>query len=226
MTEEEWLTCTDPQPMLEFLRAIASERKLRLFACACSQTVVPLLVDCDACLRAMEVAESHADGKASERAVADAQVHVNIEWLNFGDNLRHLNAAASLMLSAIDHHPHQITRLCLAEMVREAVAEEFPDEAAVLGALSRAQPLLLRCVFGNPFRPASAFTPSVLSWNDGTVVKLAESIYNERAFDRLPVLADALEDAGCTEAELLGHLRSAGPHVRGCWALDAVLGKS
>jgi hypothetical protein len=64
-----------------------------------------------------------------------------------------------------------------------------------------------------------------LNWNDGTVVKLAEGIYNDRAFDRLPVLADALEDAGCTEAEILAHCRSGGEHVRGCWVLDLILGK-
>jgi hypothetical protein len=58
------------------------------------------------------------------------------------------------------------------------------------------------------------------------VPKLARSIYDTRDFDRLAVLADALEDAGCTDAELLGHLRGPGPHVRGCWALDKVLGKS
>jgi hypothetical protein len=62
-------------------------------------------------------------------------------------------------------------------------------------------------------------------WNDGAVVKLAESIYTERAFDRLPILADALEDAGCTDAAVLDHCRGPGPHVRGCWVVDLVLGK-
>ena len=84
---------------------------------------------------------------------------------------------------------------------------------------------ILREVFGNPFRPA-CFSRSVLAWNDGTAVKLAQAIYAERSFDRLPVLADALEDAGCDNADILNHLRGPGPHVRGCWAVDLLLGKS
>ena len=68
--------------------------------------------------------------------------------------------------------------------------------------------------------------PAVLRWNDGMVVKLTVSVYHDRAFDRTSLLADALEDAGCTDADLLGHLRGPGPHVRGCWAVDLVLEES
>jgi hypothetical protein len=64
------------------------------------------------------------------------------------------------------------------------------------------------------------------TWNGGTMQRLAQGIYDLRVFDRLPLLADALEDAGCTDADLLGHLRGPGPHVRGCWALDLILAKS
>jgi hypothetical protein len=79
-------------------------------------------------------------------------------------------------------------------------------------------------IFGNPFHPPQ-IDPALLTWNGGTVPRMAESIYVDRAFDRLPVLADALEEAGCTNAEILAHLRGPGPHTRGCWALDAVLAK-
>ena len=80
---------------------------------------------------------------------------------------------------------------------------------------------ILRDIFGNPFRPLSV-NPT---WRTFTVQQLADAIYQEQAFDRLPILADALEDAGCDNAELLTHLRQPGEHVRGCWALDLVLGK-
>ena len=80
---------------------------------------------------------------------------------------------------------------------------------------------LARDIFGNPFRPVP-FDPA---WRTTAVVPLAEGIYAERAFDRLPVLADALQDAGCEDEELLGHCRGPGPHVRGCWVVDLVLGK-
>ena len=83
---------------------------------------------------------------------------------------------------------------------------------------------LLRCLFGNPFRPVS-LDPAWLGWNAGTVVKLAQAIYDDRRFGELPVLADALEDAGCTDAAILAHCRGPGEHVRGCWAVDLVLGR-
>jgi hypothetical protein len=87
-----------------------------------------------------------------------------------------------------------------------------------------AQAQLLREVFGNPFHPVTV-DRACLAWNGGAVVKVAEVIYEERRFGDLSILADALEDAGCTEPDILAHCRSSGPHVRGCWAVDRLLGK-
>jgi hypothetical protein len=88
---------------------------------------------------------------------------------------------------------------------------------------------LARCIFGSPFHPVPHIDPTWLAWGGGTVKRLAEAAYEERQLPagtldvaRLAVLADALEEAGCNDAGLLGHLRSEGPHVRGCWALDLV----
>ena len=86
-----------------------------------------------------------------------------------------------------------------------------------------AQAALLRCLFGNPFRPA-ALPPAVLAWQSGTAVRVARGVYEAGRWEDLPVLADALEEAGCDDAGLLGHLRGPGPHARGCHAVDAVLG--
>jgi hypothetical protein len=80
---------------------------------------------------------------------------------------------------------------------------------------------VIRCVAGNPFQETSV-DPAWLSWNDGTIARIAEAIRTEHAFDRLPILADALEEAGCVNVEMLGHCRSEGPHVRGCWVIDAL----
>jgi hypothetical protein len=91
----------------------------------------------------------------------------------------------------------------------------------VKGYDARPRAYLARCVFGNPFRPV-AFD---LRWRTADVLGLARGIYDERAFDRLPLLADALMDAGCADEQVLGHCRSDGPHVRGCWVVDLVLGK-
>ena len=99
-------------------------------------------------------------------------------------------------------------------------SEENPDHRE-----KQYQLALIRDLFGNPFRLPTV-NSSWLTWNSGTVCKLAELIYAERAFDRLPILADALEEAGCTDAAILEHCRGPGPHVRGCWVVDLVLGKS
>ncbi|MFO0797467.1 MAG: hypothetical protein U0804_08310 [Gemmataceae bacterium] len=80
----------------------------------------------------------------------------------------------------------------------------------------------IRDILGNPFRPV-ALDPA---WRTEAVVGLATGIYADRAFDRLPVLADALEDAGCADADVLGHCRGPGPHARGCWVVDLLLGKT
>ena len=97
---------------------------------------------------------------------------------------------------------------------------------------SQEQCKLLRDIFGNPFRPVT-LDPAVLAWNDSTVVRLAQAAYDERQmpeglFDnsRLAVLADALEEAGCQDLDILSHCRSGGEDIRGCWVIDLLLGKS
>jgi hypothetical protein len=85
---------------------------------------------------------------------------------------------------------------------------------------------LVRDLFGNPFRPVPAVEPGWLKWNGGTVSALAADIYESGDFVRMPLLADALEDASCTDVQLLGHLHGPEPHVRGCWALDLLLARN
>ena len=92
--------------------------------------------------------------------------------------------------------------------------------------LFRSQARLLRDVFGNPFWPMPSVDPAWLAGSDGAAAGLARALYEERAFDRLPILADALEEAGCTDREILDHCRGPGPHVRGCWVVDLFLGKA
>jgi hypothetical protein len=99
-----------------------------------------------------------------------------------------------------------------------------PVGAAAAAAERGAHCVLLRDVLGNPFRTVSV-SPAWLTWEGGTVRQLARAIYDERAFDRLLVLADALEEAGCDNADLLSHCRGPGEHVRGCWVIDLLLGR-
>jgi hypothetical protein len=88
----------------------------------------------------------------------------------------------------------------------------------------RFQAHLLREIAGNPFRPVT-FEPGLRRWNDGALVQLATAIEAEERWQDLPVLADALEEAGCAEEALAAHCRRAGGHVRGCWALAAIVGR-
>jgi hypothetical protein len=96
------------------------------------------------------------------------------------------------------------------------------------GATEKAQADLLRDILGNPFRPVAVSS----AWLTPQVVAVAQAAYDQREppagtldVARLAVLADALEEAGCTDQTVLDHLRGPGPHVRGCWVVDLILGK-
>jgi hypothetical protein len=224
VTEAEWLACEDPVRMLEFLRGKVSERKLRLFACACYRRFHEHFVpddDGDG-LFAVELAEAYADGDATAADLAEVRGEI-VECLWDAQSscvVRHRVAECATVVPLGD-----VTRvadafiLWLEANVDESEVDKDTREEHAYQAVT------LRDLFGNPFRPTAA-KPAWLTWNSGTVTKLARDLYDARAFDRLPLLADALEDAGCSDAEILGHLRSPGPHVRGCWAVDLVLGKA
>jgi hypothetical protein len=102
------------------------------------------------------------------------------------------------------------------------VKNDSVSEPALIAAMNN-EPALIRDIFGSPFRPSLTLPPAILAWNDGTIPKLAQAIYDNRRFTDLPILADALEEAGCTNSDILNHCRQPGEHVRGCWVLDLVL---
>jgi hypothetical protein len=208
MDEAEWLACTAPKWMLEFLKGKASDRKLRLFAVACCRQVWWQLTD-EWSRRAAEVAERYADGKATwedvrkadnESLVArDAGPDEAAPWYSW-------DADAAANFASV--------QTCRFDAHRES---DVRDRAGVL-----------RDIFGNPFRPI-VFD---IAWRTPTVIALATAAYEERhlpagTFDmqRLAILADALEDAGCTNDQLVAHLREPSLHVRGCWVVDLLLGK-
>lgn len=207
MTEDEWNTSTDPQPMLEFLRGKASDRKLRLFAVACCRRIWRLL---DPVSRnAVELAEAFADGLATledtQRAAWEA------DRQEFEDDPG-VAAAFNTARCEGDDSGSAAYFAAQAAGVKGRVSDEEQARQAEL----------LRDIFGSvPFRPI-AMDPA---WNTSAVVRLAKAIYEGRAFDRLPILADVLEDAGCTDPDILVHCRGPGPHARGCWVVDLLLMK-
>ncbi|HEY1189494.1 MAG TPA: hypothetical protein VGE74_17715 [Gemmata sp.] len=210
MTEAEWLACGNPRPMLEFLRGKASDRKLRLFACGCTRRLLPLMPDKRGRI-ALEVAENIADGLVSgeaERVVA-WEARLGIPHDHTGWALQPSAFAAAK--SGAEH---------LANAVRMQQEPLKRQKAWLQECVSQA--ILLRDIFGNSLRTVSADP----TWLTNDVVALALGIYQDRAFDRMPILADALQDAGCDNPEVLDHCRSDGPHCRGCWVVDLLLGKS
>ncbi len=210
MTEAEWLACTDPHPMLEFLRDGASERKLRLFAVACCRRIWSLLRR-KALRMAVEVSEQRADGLVSAGQLAKVAQAIEHVWPGNGD-------------FTLESYPQIAALFCAGKGKRELRGVAFYAAMGSGRGEKKKQITLLHDIFGNPFH-ATTSDPSWLAWKDGTIPKLAQGIYDDRAFDRLHVLADALEEAGCTDADILAHCRGPGPHVRGCWVVDLLLGK-
>jgi hypothetical protein len=218
MTEAEWFSCDDPTTMLVFLRerGRASERRLRLFAVGCCRRIWPKITH-ETGRQVVEVVERFSEGQATEAELVAA-------WDAAGDDLSAGMRAARASAAAA------LREGWLVGSVARAAA--LADGEMTRAASTRVQCDLLRCIFGNPFGLLPPVPSAWLSWNNGTIPRLAEAAYNERQLPagtldvaRLAVLADALEEAGCHDAGLLGHLWSEGPHVRGCWALDLLLQK-
>jgi hypothetical protein len=239
MDENEWLNAMDPQVMLTFLRGKASDRKLRLFACACVRRVWDLPLD-ERSRKAVEVAERSADGQARAGELARAHKAKITTGTAGGVRLPHTEAvhavthATSPGLVEGDYYAPAHAAALAAQAEARAVVFNLSANNRVTPtrifyhaaeAAQCAQAALLRDIVANPFATPQPIDSAVLRWNDGTVLRIATRIYEERAFERLPVLADALLDAGCDDEDLISHCRSAGPHVRGCYAVDLILGK-
>jgi hypothetical protein len=224
MTEAEWLANTDFRVMLRHLRRrkrrAPTERKWRLFACACCRLDMMLMKDVESRCK-VEVAEQYADGMSSEEDLRAAQ------------GTRGYAAAHNCAEEDMRYYSEFVATdiVGYAENWAEYQADPGDKTAAkqIAGETSRrAIALLAHDIFGNPFRDV----PLESVWLTPSVSSLAAAAYEERALprgeldlNRLAVLADAVEEAGCTDAEILGHLRGTGPHVRGCWVVDLLLGR-
>ena len=225
MTNAEWMACTDSTLMLELFRGTRLHPGLRRFAVECCRRIRHLLVE-EEFREAARAGEAFADDPRNRRSTIKAMAAASISaWRRRG---RLAITAAPRELHAAD----AATATCSSTdwgaaftATREAArALNTSDPDRCDPAELRHQASLLRCIFGPlPFRRVS-IAPAIFRWNDGVVAKLARGVYEGWAFDRFPILADALEDAGCDDAELLGHLRGPSPHVRWCFALGGILG--
>jgi hypothetical protein len=222
MTEADWLSCIDPQAMLSFVRDCGrlSERKARLFAVACCRRIWYLLTE-ERSRTGVEAAERYADGGAAaeELRVAYDDAFDPAAALAERRDMSQDALRLAAWAAAGAAHPDELAEGVALNTVGAAGTE---DER-------HAQADLLRCLFGNPFRPPPPLAPSLLTSNGVVVRRLAEQTYEHRLLpsghldpQRLAVLADALEEAGA-DAELIAHIRDPGPHYRGCRAVDLVL---
>ena len=220
MTEQQWLACSDTQTILKFLATTQKNRKLRLFAVEC-RLLLPFISDPHS-RKALRLAERYAEGQASSEKLRFAWESARRAATT--SRRRHQEAtpqdealwAVSLVVE------EDFSRLgWLGDCINRAFA--CAQKAGLLTTAPIDEVGLIRDIVGNPFRPV-AINSAWLAWNDATVLRIAQSIYAERAFDRMPILSDALKDAGCTNADILSHCRQSGTHARGCWAVDLILG--
>jgi hypothetical protein len=211
--------------MLAYLedRGGLTDRKLRLFAVACCRRIRTYLTD-KRSRAAVEVGERRADGLASDLEVEAARLEAlqaargGLPGQRAWRTQRVAERAAWAAYLALESSHYSLAGVVPAtEMVADLRGLGFDAQPG------HWQCHLLRELFGNPFRPAPV-ERGWLRWNGGCVGSLARGIYAERRFRDLPVLADALEEAGCAGPDLLSHCRSGEGHVRGCWVVDLLLG--
>jgi hypothetical protein len=228
MTEQEWLRCANPYSMLQFLQGEdavtrlrrwrgdrvlqpVSLRKVVLFNSACGRRWWDRMRE--GTREYLIAQEQFADGQIDARSLRSSAESLAAALPAYAEARRYVEAS---------EYPHQ------RGDYQGYSAPDWrilfrPNDILISAAVEMAKQVSLLCdIVGNPFRPVTIDA----SWLTSTVVSFATAIYDERAFDRLPILADALEDAGCDDADLLNHCRQPGEHVRGCWAVDLVLGKS
>jgi hypothetical protein len=222
VTEAEWLACSEPQAMLTFLSQRGRfDRKHRLFACACCRRIWGHFPD-ERNRDLVAAMEDHPELTFEDFEIHDAAVASSAREQELHGN------SAYWVAKALGRSFYKMTASVSAAVVSTRVLgiiapgeQSLGREHAARRAEERALAELLRDVFGNPFRVAE-FSPE---WRTDTVMALAGQMYDSREFSAMPILADALQDAGCSDELILSHCREEGAHVRGCWAVDLVLGR-
>jgi hypothetical protein len=230
MNEAEWSQGNNPHQMLHALAGLnptgnvpsrmrdpVLDRKFRLFAVACGRLVEARMLR-GIGTAAINIAERFADGMATK---ADLKAAKRAAWAAWRDLRGHPRSTA-LWTAA------WVADWTVVNAASQAVSGVLNPAWQTEARIERVRTHLcevIRDIFGNPFC-TPGIAPTLLCWNDGTVVKVARAIYEARAFDRLPVLADALEEASCHDTDILKHCRNPEPHVRGCWILDLLTGRT
>jgi hypothetical protein len=254
MTEAEWLACEYPWSLFGHFGRMGSERKRILFCSACIRRVWDSVLE-PRSRASIEIVEAFVDNCCTEVQMAEAAdwareaKHAMVYRANFPTNGRsrgadYLAEAAAHASIAVDF----TTQLCrrarnvepkgasaaASNVVRYLCADQIDPDGTGRSTPNtdeprlakqgeeRVQSALFRDIFGNPFRPTT-LNPS---WLTSTVLALAQQMYDSRDFSPMPILADALQDAGCDNEDILNHCRQPGEHTRGCFVVDLLLGKT
>jgi hypothetical protein len=206
MTEAEWLAAHDPFDLLTAIRESADAKRLWQYV-----TLSLYGIGADA---SVDLLQTHFAGAMEQDRILDLR-----------NNLEAVARQRSGGGYSQGRKPVKITKAAIRARVVLAALQQSPWSAAegvtqeTRHQLQRSQCDWLRCLFSNPFRPVTLN----VSWLTSTVLALANGIYDEKAFDRMPILADALQDADCNNEDILNHCRQPGEHVKGCWVVDLLL---
>jgi hypothetical protein len=240
MTEAAWLTAKESWMLLTFLEGYfeegtinalkmkPSDRKWRMFACATVRSIANG-IDNDLCRKCLEIAEQFADGLVDVGILQQFQ-HA-AEEQTWPDQWQGIPAPYTANFIAGRAGITQKGRDCYAmarwvsgmvwQVIMATEEVHWENFETLRAKREEYECELIRCIFGNPFHPITLDS----AWLTPKVKLLAKANYDDRAFERMPELADALEQGGCTNQDILNHCRGLGPHVKGCWALDLLLGK-
>jgi hypothetical protein len=237
MNEEEWLTAQHSATLLHFIAPKVSDRKLHYFAIACARRLAPILPE-PASLQGIDVLERFVEGQCNEESVH--AFSYDVEGAAFS-----VEAGHAPWQGVVEQLPHNLLAElaanpdCTVESARRILTSaayfvdevfstvpwerRFPDWVSIPGGSLFRPVWLVHEIFGNPFRQVKM----PRKWRTSTAVALARQVYDSRDFGAMLILADALQDAGCDNEDILAHCRGASlTHVRGCWVVDLVLGKS
>lgn len=229
MTELEWLKNTEPYKLLSHVglrrKVRPTPRKLRLCGCECVNLIMDHLED-ERSIQAVRIAEQFADGKVSLRELraAGRQAKAAADEAQRQESRPPVTTFRRTFAASAAHRLTHVPQTDEVYKCRRMVSD-------VLYSISRAAPhdpihsemqsKIIKDIFGSPSRVNTINS----AWLTSTVLALAQGIYDEKAFDRMPILADALQDAGCDSEEILKHCRDSAEHWRGCWVVDLVLEK-
>lgn len=228
LIEAQWLECKSiTLPVMRALRKHGSDRKCYLAAVASLRQIEHLLTD-PRSRAVIEIIERFADGQASlgdmhaAHGLASAAEFLGPPMQATKEDMKRQYAGMAAIYASTPPDESLAPRNGPRGVWFSAY--NTIDKATNAGNPRESRPRIaatLHDILGNPFRPVTVDP----RWKTGNVVSLAQAIYDERAFDRMPILADAMEEAGCQEQSILTHCRSGGDHVRGCWVVDLLLGR-